>query len=55
MKKSNQLIIIGGGASIEEGISKNLWEKIKNKFVIGINYSYHHFPNPTFQVWLDRK
>lgn len=48
-----QIIIIGGGASIKEGISKDLWDKIKDKFVVGLNYSFHHFKNPTFQCFVD--
>ena len=53
--KPSQLVIIGGGSSISEGISKGLWNKLKDKFVIGINSSCYHFKNPTFQVWLDKK
>ena len=51
MKK--QIVIIGGGASIREGISKGLWEKIKGKFVVGLNYSYRYFSDPTFQSFAD--
>ncbi len=51
MKK--QIIIIGSGASVKEGISKGLWKKIKNKYVVGLNYSFYHFPNPTFQCFVD--
>ena len=54
MEKPKQLFIIGGGSSIKQALPQ-LWDKLKNKFVIGVNYSYHHFPNPTFQVWLDKK
>ncbi|KKM94773.1 hypothetical protein LCGC14_1194850, partial [marine sediment metagenome] len=43
IKKLSQLIIIGGGLSIQKGIKKNLWEKIGNRFTIGINYSYKYF------------
>ena len=39
---------------MSEGIDKGLWEKLKKKFTIGINYSYHFF-NSTCQVWLDNK
>jgi len=53
--KPNQLIILGGGSSISKGISKGLWNKLKNHFVIGINYSYHHFKDPTIQIYLDYK
>ncbi len=55
MEKPTQLFIIGGGSSISEGLKQNLWKRLGGKFVIGINYSYHHFKNPTFQVWLDKK
>ena len=53
--KNNQLVIIGGGASIKEGISKGLWDKLKDNFVFGLNYSYNHFPNPTAQIFVDNK
>ena len=38
-----QLIIIGGGNSIQEGINKYIWKKLENTFTIGINYSYRYF------------
>ena len=38
-----QLIIIGGGNSILEGIKLGLLEKLNNKFTCGINYSYRYF------------
>jgi len=52
--KTKQLIIIGGGASIKEGIQKGLWDEIKDHFVIGLNYSYKYFSNPTVQCYVDR-
>jgi len=45
-------IIIGGGSSLKEGIEKGLWEKIKNHFSIGTNYSYKFFDS-TLQVFVD--
>ena len=51
--KSNQLIIIGGGASITEGIKKGLWKLLKGKFTLGLNYSYHYYPNSTCQIYVD--
>ena len=51
--KPKQLFIVGGGSSIKESLPQ-LWQKINNRFVIGINYSYHHFKNPTFHVYLDK-
>ena len=47
-----QLIIIGGGNSIQEGIVLGLWEKLRNKFTMGINYSYKFFDS-TFQTYVD--
>ena len=48
-----QLIIIGGGASIKEGIKKGLWQKLENKFVFGLNYSYNYFDSTT-QFFVDK-
>lgn len=55
MNKPKQLIIIGGGASIREGVEKGLWKKLEGKFVIGINFSYKFFPDPTIQCYLDKQ
>jgi len=38
-----QIIIIGGGNSILEGIKVGLLEKLEGKFTCGINYSYKYF------------
>lgn len=43
MNKPNQIIIVASGVSLKEGISKGLWDKLKNHFVIGLNYSYNFF------------
>jgi hypothetical protein len=40
MNKPNQLIIVGGGKSIQDGISLGLWDKLRDKFTIGLNYAY---------------
>lgn len=50
----NECIIWGGGPSISTGLSLNLKEKIKNKFVLGLNFSFHHF-SPTVIVFKDKK
>jgi len=50
--KSNQLIILGGGSSISEGLSFGLWDKLKGHFVIGTNYSYK-FYEATLQTYVD--
>jgi len=51
--KSNQAIIIGGGYSIKKGIKKGLFNKIKDKFTIGCNYSYKYF-NSTILCYVDK-
>ena len=43
MKKPKQLIIIGGGPSISEGIKKGLWERLANRFTISMNFNYRYF------------
>lgn len=53
MNKTRQCIIIGGGTSIREGISKGLWEKLKGRFVVGLNYSYKYFDS-TFLCYVDK-
>ncbi len=52
--KPNQLIIIGGGTSIREGIEKGLWDILPGKFVIGTNYSFNYH-TATIQCYLDNK
>jgi len=48
-----EVVIIGGGSSIQEGISKGLWKFLEGKFTIGCNYSYRHFL-PTVATFVDR-
>lgn len=50
--KCKNLIIIGGGASIQEALPLSLWDKIKNLYTFGINYSYSWII-PTCQIFLD--
>ena len=52
MNNLNQCILIGGGASFKEGISLGLWEKLNNKFSIGLNYSYKFFSS-TINTYVD--
>ena len=52
--QNKQLIIIGGGASIKEGIRKELWNKLNNKLTLGLNYSYKYFV-ATAQIYTDRQ
>ncbi len=50
----NECIIIGGGHSINDGLALGLKKKIKNKFIIGCNYSFRHF-DTTLICFYDRK
>jgi len=51
---SKQCIIIGGGKSINEGIEKNLWTKLRDKFTIGCNYAYRYL-DCTILTYVDKK
>ena len=51
-KRPTQLVILGGGASMKEGISKGLWNKLKDRFTLGINYSFNWFKS-TLQTYVD--
>lgn len=48
----NQVILIGGGASLKPYLPK-LKEKLKGKFVIGLNFS-HEFIDSTFSCFVDK-
>lgn len=51
-----ELIIVGGGYSVREGIEKDLWNKIKGKTIWSLNFTYQTMPyNPTRQLWVDSK
>jgi len=52
MLRDSQVIILGSGSSINEGIKKGLWSKLANKFTIGINYVYKFFC-PTLLCYVD--
>jgi len=52
----NDVIIIGGGYSVKEGIDKQLWDKIQHKGidVWSVNFSHMFMPfNPSVQIWAD--
>lgn len=53
MIKPNEVIIIGGGVSLNEGLNKGLKDLIKNKFTIALNHNYKHF-NSTITMWIDQ-
>jgi len=48
----NEIFLIGGGNSISNGISLGLKEKIKNKFVIALNFAFYDFEH-TFMTFVD--
>jgi len=49
-----ELILIGGGSSLSEGIKMGLWDKLSNKFVISCNYAYNDFPTATLSTYVDQ-
>lgn len=49
-----QVVLIGGGNSINEGLSLGLKDRLENKFTIGINYSYKHFDS-TILSFIDKE
>lgn len=51
--KNKQLIIIGGGTSIREGVKLRLWNKLDGRFTIGTNFSYQFFTS-TIQCYVDK-
>jgi len=51
---SKKTILIGGGASVKEGIQLGLWEQIKNEDVWSINFAYWTMPYlPQREIWVD--
>ena len=54
MKK--EVILIGAGKSIREGIEKGLWEKIKEKTIWSCNYAFMTMPYlPKRELFSDRE
>jgi hypothetical protein len=45
LNMTKSCIIIGGGKSVREGIASGLWEKIKDREVWGLNYTYKLYPH----------
>jgi len=41
---NEEVIILGGGYSVKEGIEKGLWNKIKDKNVWSLNYVFLTMP-----------
>ncbi len=51
-----EVIIVGAGASLKNGIEKNLWVKIKGKTIWSCNSIFKIMPYlPTRELWVDRK
>lgn len=50
----NDLVIIGGGTSVKEGLDMGLWDKIKHLDICTCNNAILHIPYPPkIAVWLD--
>jgi hypothetical protein len=52
MTLPNKLILLGGGASVIEGINKGLFSWLPNTFSVGLNYSYKYI-NTTVNMAAD--
>ena len=50
----NDLIILGGGSSVIEGIEKGLFQKFPELFTCGLNYSYRYVPT-TVNLGIDEQ
>jgi len=51
-----EVIILGGGWSVKEGIEKGLWDNIKGKEIWSLNFAFMTMPYlPTRQLWIDFK
>ena len=50
---TNTAIIWGGGSSIKEGLSLGLADAVKDKFVVGLNWSFIDYPDFTFYSYVD--
>jgi len=51
---NKRVIIVGGGASIKEGLQLGLWDKISTEEVWSINFAYKTMPYlPKREVWVD--
>ena len=49
------VIIVGGGTSVKEGISKGLWENIEGCSIWSCNFAYQAMPYlPTRELWVDK-
>jgi len=52
MEFPKQLVLIGGGTSICEGVDLGLWNKIKNKFTNTLNFQYKYL-DATYMTFVD--
>ena len=52
MQMVPEIILIGGGSSIKEGLSLGLKEKIKDRCIFTLNFSFYHFDS-TATIFVD--
>jgi len=50
----NQIVIIGGGSSIIEGVNKDLWNKLSSRWTLGCNSAFK-FITPSALVFVDHR
>jgi len=50
-----RVIIIGAGASVQEGLNEDLWRKIEYNTIWSCNYAFMTMPyRPARELWVDR-
>lgn len=50
----SEIVIVGGGASVNIGIKKGLWDKVKGMDIMTCNNAILHLPYaPKYAIWLD--
>jgi len=51
---SRSVVLVGGGASVQDGIQLDLWNKIKHCEIWSLNFAFMAMPYlPKKQVWVD--
>jgi hypothetical protein len=54
VRKPNEIVIIGGGNSVQEGLRIGLGEVLASKCVIALNYAFRYVPS-TFMCFVDKE
>lgn len=50
----NNLVILGGGYSVADGLALDLWQKIKDQEIWSLNFVFYFMPYlPSRELWVD--